>query len=194
MLGTADVVIEVGERSVAQKLKLVFTRMIEMGKADAVASLDGLLFYVGFFFSLLIFSSETVLLLISFHKTCKQGRVGNVAKACASCQLRGKTDGAPRPGGKAWLGVCWSWIEVVWVKLHHLNETGSSSGVPFFEENATVFSSGAGEAHQAQEGWGVRGRVFRGSLASERVTVLMERLERRTRGSSWRDWWSSRGT
>ena len=27
-------------------------------------------------------SSETVLLLISFHKTCKQGRVGNVAKAC----------------------------------------------------------------------------------------------------------------
>jgi len=34
MLGTADVVIEVGERSVAQKLKLVFTLIIEMGKAD----------------------------------------------------------------------------------------------------------------------------------------------------------------
>jgi len=25
----------------------------------------------------------------------------------------GKTDGAPRPGGKAWLGVCWSLTEVV---------------------------------------------------------------------------------
>jgi len=49
------VVIEVDERSVAQKLKLVFTLMIEMGKADAMASLDGLLFYVGFSFSLLIF-------------------------------------------------------------------------------------------------------------------------------------------
>jgi hypothetical protein len=49
------VVIEVDERSVAQKLKLVFTLMIEMGKADAMASLDGLLFYVGFSFFLLIF-------------------------------------------------------------------------------------------------------------------------------------------
>merc|ERR550519_620772 len=104
--------------------------MIEMGKADAMASLDGLLFYVGFlFFSLDFSSSETVLLLISFHKTCKQGRVGNVAKACAPCQAR-KTDGTPRPGGKAWLGVYWSWTEVVWMILRHLEKT-SSSGVPF---------------------------------------------------------------
>ena len=51
-----------------------------------MASLDGLL-YVGFSFcfSLDFSSSETVLLLISFHKTCKQGRVGNVAKACGPC-------------------------------------------------------------------------------------------------------------
>jgi len=45
-------VIEVeGERSVAQKLKLVFYSD-EMGKdADAMASLDGLLYFVGFSFS-----------------------------------------------------------------------------------------------------------------------------------------------
>ena len=54
-----------------------------------MASLDGLL-YVGFSFcfSLDFSSSETVLLLISFHKTCKQGRVGNVAKACGPCEKR----------------------------------------------------------------------------------------------------------
>jgi hypothetical protein len=51
--GPADVVIEVGERSVAQKLKLVFYSDRLMGKADAVASLDGLL-YVGFSFSLFL--------------------------------------------------------------------------------------------------------------------------------------------
>lgn len=34
IFGRADVVIEVGERSVAQKLKLVFTLIVEMGKAD----------------------------------------------------------------------------------------------------------------------------------------------------------------
>ena len=40
-----------GERSVAQKLKLVFYSD-EMGKdADAMASLDGLLYFVGFSFS-----------------------------------------------------------------------------------------------------------------------------------------------
>jgi len=52
ILGTADVVVEVeGERSVAQKLKLVFYSD-ERGKvADAVASLDGLLYFVGFSFS-----------------------------------------------------------------------------------------------------------------------------------------------
>jgi hypothetical protein len=51
--GPADVVIEVGERSVAQKLKLVFYSDRLMGKADAMASLDGLL-YVGFSFSLFL--------------------------------------------------------------------------------------------------------------------------------------------
>ena len=46
---------------------------------------------------------------------------------------------------------------------------------PLFAENTTVFFSGAGGAHQAQEeGWGGRGRVFRGSLANEGVAVLME--------------------
>jgi hypothetical protein len=52
ILGTADVVVEVeGERSVAQKLKLVFYSD-ERGKvADAMASLDGLLYFVGFSFS-----------------------------------------------------------------------------------------------------------------------------------------------
>jgi len=46
------VVVEVeGERSVAQKLKLVFYSD-ERGKvADAMASLDGLLYFVGFSFS-----------------------------------------------------------------------------------------------------------------------------------------------
>ena len=52
ILGTADMVVEVeGERSVAQKLKLVFYSD-ERGKvADAMASLDGLLYFVGFSFS-----------------------------------------------------------------------------------------------------------------------------------------------
>ena len=52
-----------------------------MVKADVAASLDGLFMLVSLFLSCFS-SSETVLLLISFHKTCKQGRVGNVAKAC----------------------------------------------------------------------------------------------------------------
>jgi hypothetical protein len=54
IFGPADVeVVEVGERSVAQKLKLVFYSDRLMGKADAMTSLDGLL-YVGFSFSLFL--------------------------------------------------------------------------------------------------------------------------------------------
>jgi len=49
--GTADMVVEVeGERSVAQKLSWCFTLM-RCKVADAMASLDGLLYFVGFFFS-----------------------------------------------------------------------------------------------------------------------------------------------
>jgi len=48
----------------------------------------------------------------------------------------GKTDGAPRLGGKAWLGACWSLTEVVLTVL-----TGSSSGVPFPVEDTTVLFS-----------------------------------------------------
>jgi len=72
----------------------------------------------------------------------------------------GKTDGAPRPGGKAWLGVCWSLTEVV-LTVSTSGKTGSSS------ENANVFFSQDQQvaAHQAQEGWGGCGRVFRGSCS-----------------------------
>jgi len=70
------------ERSVAPKLTfLVATLMREAKKA----SLDGLSWFLYFLF-FYIFSFETVLLLISFYKAWKQGRLGNIAKACGPCQ------------------------------------------------------------------------------------------------------------
>lgn len=52
----------------------------------------------------------------------------------------GKTDGAPRPGGKAWLGVRWSWTEVVWLILTPQQDRIVLMS-PLFAENTTVFFS-----------------------------------------------------
>merc|ERR1739838_245848 len=77
------------------------------------------------------------------------------------------TNGAPRPGGKAWLGVCWSLTEVVWLIStgSHLSKTGDRIVLrsPLAAENATVFFSQEQVAHQAREGWEDVAVFFRGS-------------------------------
>lgn len=78
----------------------------------------------------------------------------------------GKTDGAPRPGGKAWLGVFWSLTEVVLTVSTSGRQDGPQES-PFFAENATVFFS-------QEQGLHTKHRKGGEGVFLEGVAVLIE--------------------
>jgi len=80
----------------------------------------------------------------------------------------GKTDGAPRPGGKAWLGVCWSLTEVVL--------TVSTSGRQDRPQRTPMSSSHRTSRlqHTKHRKGGEDVAVFLEALVREGVAVLTE--------------------
>jgi len=82
----------------------------------------------------------------------------------------GKTDGAPRPGGKAWLGVCWSLTEVVWLisTVSTSARQGRPQESPCGRERHCLLLTGAGCTPSA--GRVGCGRVFLEALAEGDLT------------------------
>merc|ERR1719370_1423567 len=121
----------------------------------------------------------------------------------------GKTDGAPRPGGKAWLGVCWSLTEVVLTvstsgrqdrprrrqdrprrRQDRPRRTPMSSSHRTSRLRHTKHRKGGEDVAVFLE---ALVREF-GSCSSHGGLLTLLACLRRTHGSSWRAWWSSRGT
>ena len=76
----------------------------------------------------------------------------------------------------------------------HMGKTGSSSGVPFLQRTPLSSSHRTSRLkHTKQRKGGEDVTVFLEALVREGVLTLLACL-RRTHGSLWRAWWSSRGT